>query len=301
VPQPITLRLIAWLTAALITTACAQRASSSPTPDVAASDEPPLACVRSDTGSHRLVVGATQPGAGGRVSGIVRGTDHELIRNASVITLQPIGGGATFRARADSSGRFAVTNVAPGSYELRVVSIGYLTSRDTIAVPRAGLSLDVTQVIMSFLDEQAICGYLAAVDSEPPLSPARGQTTSTTHAMPGGGSVQTTLVVRPQPDGATFDVSFRNVGSTPVDITRLCYPSITGNPVRRFAGRVGPACYGTGMKLAPGDTIGIAQSVQLRGNPGDHPFRVHAVDPATLDAVVTLPLIRGRSPRRPPS
>jgi hypothetical protein len=194
-----------------------------------------------------------------------------------------------------------VANVAPGSYELRVVSIGYLTSRDTIAVPRGGLSLDVTQVIMSFLDEQAMCGYLAAVDSEPPLAPARGQTTSATHAMPGGGSVQTTLVVRPQPDGATFDVSFRNVGSTPVDITRLCYPSVTGNPVRRFPGRVGPACYGTGMKLAPGDTVGVAQSVQLRGKPGDYPLRVHAVDPAALDAVVTLPLVQGRSPRRRPS
>lgn len=293
----LSLRLIARLSPVLFAVACAQRAASSPTPDISATEEPTLACVRSDTGAHML---AAKPGGDGRVSGILRGTDHELIRNASVITLQPIGGGATLRARADSSGRFAVANVAPGSYELRVVSIGYLTSRDTIAVQRGGLSLDVTQVIMSFLDEQAICGYLAAVDSEPPLAPTHAQTVSATHDLPGGGSVQTTLVVRPQSDGATLDVLFRNVGSTPVDITRLCYPSIAGNPVRRFGGRVGPACYGIGMKLAPGDTVGVAQNVQLRGKPGDYPLRVHAVDPAVLDAVVTVPLVRGRSPRHTP-
>jgi hypothetical protein len=284
----------------LLLTACAQRgstSSSSPSPDIDGSEEPSLACVHSDTGTHRLRVVAAPSGNDGRVVGIVRGTDHELIRNASVITLQPIGGGATLRARGDSSGQFVIANATPGSYELRIVSIGYLTSRDTIAVPRTGLSLDLTQVIMRFLDEEAVCGYLAAVDSEPPLTPARGVTTVATHELT-GGSVQTTLTVRPRPDGATFDLLLRNVGSLPVNVTRLCYPSIVGSAVRRFARGVGPACYGTGMKLAPGDTIGLTQSVQLRGAPGDIALRVHAVDPPVLDAIVTLPMIRGRVPRR---
>ena len=283
--------------------ACAQRAtstgsSSGPSPDVVTDEEPALTCVHSDTGAHRLVIG--KPVAG-TFSGVVRGTDHEVVRNASVITLQPIGSGATYRARGDSSGRFSIANVAPGSYELRVVSIGYLTSRDTVAVTNAGMSVDVTQVIMRFLDEQAMCGYLASIDSEGVLKPARAQTTTSTHAMPGGGSIQTTVVVRPSADGARFDVQFRNAGTTSVDITRLCYPSVTGSPVRRFGERVGPACYGTGIKLAPGDTIGIQRIVQLRGEPGTYTIRIHALDPPELDGVVPLTLLRGRSPRVSPA
>jgi hypothetical protein len=275
--------------------ACAQRAALSPSPESDSAEDAPLACVHSDTGAHRLTMGAAS--APGNISGVIRGTDHELVRNASVITLQPIGGGPASRARADSSGRFSIANVKPGSYELRIVSIGYLTSRDTIAVTPAGMSVDVTQVIMRFLDEQALCGYLASIDSEGVLTLARAQTTSVNHTMPGGGSVQTTVTVRPNADGASFDVRFHNAGSSPVDITRLCYPSITGRPVRRFPGAIGPACYGTGLKLAPGDTIGIRQSVQLRGEPGTYTFRIHALDPPELDGVVPLTLTRGRSPR----
>jgi hypothetical protein len=214
-----------------------------------------------------------------------------------VITLQPIGGGRAFRARGDSSGRFSIPNVAPGSYELRVVSIGYLTSRDTIAVTPAGLSVDVTQVIMRFLDEQALCGYLASIDSEGVLTLPRARTESATHALPGGGSVTTTITARPNADGASFDVLFRNASDVSVDVTRLCYPTVVGDPVRQLATRVGPACYGTGIKLAPGDSITLHRSVQLRGAPGTYTFRVHALDPPALDAVIPLTLTRGRSPR----
>lgn len=241
---------------------------------------------------------AAPSAADGRVTGILRGTDHELIRNASFVTMQPIGGGATLRARSDTSGRFTVTSVPPGKYELRVVSIGYLTSRDTITVARGGASLELTQVIMRFLDEQAVCGYIAAVDAEPPLTPARRLTSSATHALPGGGSVQTSLTVRPQSDGASLDLLLRNVGTTPVDVFRLCAPQVVGEPVRRFGGTATVACYGIALKLAPGDTVAWTDRVELRGNPGDFSLRVHAADPATLDAVLTLPLVRGRLPRR---
>jgi hypothetical protein len=283
--------------------ACTQHAASSaPSPDEGLDDEPPMTCVHSDTGAHRLLVLEPARGAAtGTFSGVVRGTDHEVVRNASVVTLQPIAGGATYRARGDSTGHFSMANVAPGSYELRVVSIGYLTSRDTVAVTSAGMSVDVTQVIMRFLDEQALCGYLAAIDSEGVLRPAKAQTTSTTHAMPGGGAVQTTVSVHPNVDGARFDVQFRNVGSTPVDVTRLCYPAVSGGPVRRFGERVGPACYGTGLKLAPGDTLGVRRVVQLRGEPGTYTFRFHALDPPALDGVVPLVLMRVRSPRGAPA
>lgn len=180
---------------------------------------------------------AASPAANpGTIRGILRGTDHELIRNASVITVQTIGGGATFRARGDSSGRFSVSNVPPGTYELRVVSIGYQTSRDTLTVPSNGASVEVTQVIMRFLDEEALCGYLAVIDSEPVLALTQPQRIQATHALPSGGVVQTTLTVRPSSDGASFDLVLRNTGETPADITRLCYPAITGSPVRRFAG-----------------------------------------------------------------
>lgn len=280
--------------------ACAQRATSTSSPSPVSErntfDEPALTCVHSDTGVHRTVISAGAPA--GTVTGVLRGTDRELIRNASVITLQAIGGGATFRARGDSSGRFAIPNVTPGSYELRVVSIGYQTSRDTINVARDGMSLDVTQVIMRLLDELAVCGYLATIDSEPVLALARTQTTTATHALPTGGSVQTTLTVRPTADGASFDVALHNPGSESVDITRLCYPTVSGDPVRRFPGRVGPACYGMGMKLAAGDSVAVRYSVQLRGRPGTYTFRVHAVDPPILDAVVPLTLSASRSPRQ---
>jgi hypothetical protein len=286
---------MAGIVSALVLFGCAQRAASSPSPEPSGVEEPQITCVHSDTGAHVLTVlaptSATSPG---KISGVLRGTDHELIRNASVITVQAIGGGTTFRARGDSSGRFSISNVPSGTYELRVVSIGYQTSRDTIALSRDGLSVGVTQVIMRFLDEQALCGYLAVIDSEPTLVLARPQTTTMNHALANGGSVQTTLTVRPRADGASFDVAFRNAGETPVDITRLCYPSITGDPVRRFAGGVGPACYGTGIKLAPGDSISVRESVQLRGRPGTYTIRVHAADPPILDAVVPLTLVRGR-------
>lgn len=277
--------------------ACAQRATSTPAPepDAGSTDEPALTCIHSDTGAHRLRIGKSAvPGA---ITGALRGTDHELIRDASVITLQAIGGGATLRARGDSSGRFSIANVAPGSYELRVVSIGYLTSRDTIAVTRDGMSLDVTQIIMRFLDEQAVCGYLSAIDSEPILALSRTQTSSTAHTLPEGGSVETKIIVRPTADGASFDLALHNTGTSAVDVTRLCYPTVTGGPVRRFPGRVGPACYGSGVKLAAGDSIAVRYTVQLRGQPGTYTFRAHAVDPPILDAVVPLTLVRGRSPR----
>jgi hypothetical protein len=297
------IRLLAGCVVAPIIVACAQRASSSPVPafepGVGAAEEPPLSCVRSDTGEHHLAIAARPGNRPGELVGIIRGTDHELVRNASVIALQPVGPGPSLRARADSSGRFAIANVPPGSYELRVVSIGYFTSRDTITVPREGLSLDLTQRIILFMDEEALCGYLAHIDSEPVLTPLRGQSTSETHELPDGGSVQTTLTVRPHPDGASFDVLFRNVSDVPVNITRLCYPSIVGDPVRRFPGRIGPSCYGTGMRLPPGDTLGFRETVQLRGQPGTYTFRFHAVDPPVLDAVVPLRLSRGDSPRKP--
>jgi hypothetical protein len=295
-------RSLARCVAALTIVACAQHASSTPLPAPepgGATEEPSLACVRSDTGAHHLAIAAKPGNRAGELVGIVRGTDHELVRNASVITLQPVGTGAALRARADSSGRFAIANVLPGSYELRVVSIGYSTSRDTITVPREGLSLELTQRIILFMDEAALCGYLAHIDSEPVLTPQQAQVTSATHEMPSGGSVQTTLTVRPHPDGASFDVLFRNVSDVPVSITRLCYPAIIGDPVRRFPGRVGPACYGTGMKLPPGDTLGFRETVQLRGKPGTYTVRFHAVDPPVLDAVVPLALSRGESPRNP--
>lgn len=292
------LRSVAPLAVALALSACAQRGTSTPAPEPGVADDPALTCVHSDTGAHRLTVLAPSAVATpGKISGILHGTDHELIRNASVITVQAIGGGATFRARGDSSGRFSIINVPSGTYELRVVSIGYQTSRDTIAIPRNGLSVDVTQVIMRFLDEQALCGYLAVIDSEPTLALARAQTTTATHSLPDGGSVQTRLTVRPSPDGASFDITFRNAGEAPVTITRLCYPSIAGDPVRRFAGPVGPACYGTGMKLAPGDSVAVRESVQFRGQPATYTLRVHAADPPILDAVIPLTLARGRSPR----
>lgn len=295
-------RLIA-LAAAVALTACAQRATStvSPVAPAEANDELPLACVHSDTGAHVLTISgrdaSTEPGS---ITGIIRGTDHELIRNASVITLQPLSGGPNIRARADSSGRFTIAKVSPGSYELRVVSIGYLTSRDTIAVTPAGMSLALTQVIMRFLDEQVLCSYLAAIDSEPVLTLARPHTASTTHTVATGGSVQATVTVRPNADGATFDMLFRNVGTDSATMTRLCYPSVVGEPVRRFPGRVGPACYGIGVTLAPGDTLGVHQSVQLRGRPGTYTLRVHAADPPSFDAVIPLNLVRGVAPGRKP-
>jgi hypothetical protein len=290
-------RAVARVGGAIMLSACTQRATATLAPEPGTGDETPLTCIHSDTGMHRTTIMPASRTSPGTVSGILRGTDHELIRNASVVTLQQIGGGATLRARADSSGRFAIANVPAGKFELRVVSIGYLTSRDTLSIPQDGMSVDVTQVIMRFLDEQVMCGYLASIDSEPVLALARAQTTTATHALPSGGSVQTTLTVRPRADGASFDVMFRNAGATPVNITRLCYPTITGDPVRRVPGAVGPACYGTGMKLAAGDSIAIRESVQLRGRPGTYTIRVHAVDPPVLDAVVPLTLARGRSPR----
>jgi hypothetical protein len=289
------LRPAARLIGAIALAACAQRATSTPTPEADPTDEPALTCIHSDTGAHRLTVGAATNS--GTISGLLRGTDHDLIRNASVITLQPLGGGTTLRARSDSAGRFSIANVAPGRYELRVVSIGYQTSRDTVAVPPNGLSLEVTQVIMRFLDEQALCGYLAGIDSEPVLALRRAQTTAAMHELPSGGSVKTTVTVRPTADGASFDVAFHNAGSAPVDLTRLCYPTVAGDPVRRFGRPVGPACYGTGVKLSAGDSIAVRYTVQLRGRPGTYTFRVHAVDPPLLDAIVPLTLSRGQSPR----
>jgi len=284
--------------AALTIVACSQRAtSSSPSPEAIADDEAPMTCVYSDTGSHSLNV-VTSPGsASGTVAGIIRGTDHELVRNASVITMQPLKGGRTLRARADSSGRFQVSSVAAGTYELRVVSIGYQTSRDTITVASNGLSLELTQRIMRFLDEEALCGYLAAIDSEPRLILPRVERAEKTHEMPGGGSLRTTVVATPSVNGAKFELMVRNVGTVPVDILRLCYPRIVGDPVRTMRGGVGPACYGAAQKLAPGDSLGMRQTVQLRGQPGTYSFRVHALDPASLDAVLPLTLARGSARR----
>jgi hypothetical protein len=285
--------------AALAIVACAQRATmTSMSPEPIADDEPPLACVYSDTGTHRLkIVGPPGGAAVGTVSGVIRGTDHELVRNASVITMQPLAGGRTLRARADSSGRFEVPGVAAGKYELRVVSIGYLTSRDTITVPREGMSFELTQRIMRFLDEEALCGYLASIDSEPLLVLPHGQKTESTHEMPGGGSLRTTLLARPSVNGARFELVVRNVGVVPVDIFRLCYPRIFGEPVRTMRGGVGPACYGAAQKLAPGDSLAVRQTVQLRGAPGTYSFRFHALDPESLDAVVPLTLEAGGGER----
>jgi hypothetical protein len=292
-------RVLAAAVATLAVAACAQRATmSSLSPEPIADDEPPLACVYSDTGTHRLsVVGSSGVGQPRAVTGIVRGTDHELVRNASVITMQPLEGGRTLRARADSSGHFEVAGVAAGKYELRVVSIGYLTSRDTITVPEAGLSLQLTQRIMRFLDEEALCGYLASIDSEPLLVLPHGEKAEATHAMPNGGSLLTSLVARPSVNGARFELVVRNVGAVPVDIFRLCYPRIFGDPVRTMRGGVGPACYGAAQKLAPGDSVTMRQTVQLRGKPGTYAFRFHALDPTSLDAVLPLTLARGETRR----
>jgi hypothetical protein len=292
-------RVLAAAVGTLAIVACAQRATmSSLSPEPIADDEPPLACVYSDTGTHRLsIVGAPAGNRTRVVTGIIRGTDHELVRNASVITMQPLDGGRSLRARADSSGRFEVPGVAAGKYELRVVSIGYLTSRDTIAVPNEGLSLDLTQRIMRFLDEEALCGYLASIDSEPLLVLPRGEKAEATHAMPNGGSLLTTLTARPSVNGARFELVVRNVGAVPVDIFRLCYPRLFGDPVRTMRGGVGPACYGAAQKLAPGDSLTVRQTVQLRGTPGTYAFRFHALDPESLDAVLPLTLARGEARR----
>lgn len=272
--------------------ACTARSSPSPSPDAGPDDEPPLTCIRSDTGAHSIDITSKGKGrAPGIVSGTVRGTDKELVRAASVIALQPLDGSATLRARADSSGRFEISNVPAGSYELRIVSIGYQTSRDTVVVPRDGLTLELTQVIMRFLDEEAVCQYLETINAEPALTVARVETSTATHAMEDGGSIATTLTVRPATDGAAFEFRARNVGASTVSITRLCYPSVSGDAVRAFPGRIGPACYGVGISLAPGDTLVVRKSVQLRGTAGTHRVRVHAVDPPSLDADVSLPLV----------
>lgn len=272
--------------------ACAARTTPSPAPDAGPDDEPPLTCVRSDTGAHAIEITSRGKGrASGIVSGTVRGTDRELVRAASVVALQPLDGGAVLRARTDSSGRFEISNVPAGSYELRIVSIGYQTSRDTVVVPRDGLTLELTQVIMRFLDEEAVCHYLETIDAEPTLTVARVETSTAKRTIEDGGSIATTLTVRPSKDGATFEFVARNVGASAVSITRLCYPSVSGDAVRAFPGRIGPACYGTGVSLAPGDTLVVRKSVQLRGTAGTHRVRVHAVDPPALDVDVSLPLV----------
>ena len=77
--------------------------------------------------------------AGVVFSGTVAGSDQGFLTGASVA----IDGPQHKEARTDADGRFTITDVASGKYQLKVFADGYLPIERPMEVGSASVSLDV--------------------------------------------------------------------------------------------------------------------------------------------------------------
>ncbi len=77
--------------------------------------------------------------AGVVFSGTVAGSDQGFLSGASVA----IDGPQHKEARTDADGRFTITDVASGKYQLKVFADGYLPIERPMEVGSASVSLDV--------------------------------------------------------------------------------------------------------------------------------------------------------------
>ncbi len=77
--------------------------------------------------------------AGVVFSGTVAGSDQGFLPGASVA----IAGPQRKEARTDADGRFTITDVASGKYQLKVSADGYLPIERPMEVGSASVSLDV--------------------------------------------------------------------------------------------------------------------------------------------------------------
>ncbi len=84
-------------------------------------------------------VGAAAGLAGVVFSGTVSGNDQGFLSGASVV----IDGPVHKEARTDADGRFTITDVPSGRYQLKVSADGYLGMERPMEVGTASVSVDV--------------------------------------------------------------------------------------------------------------------------------------------------------------
>lgn len=99
-------------------------------------------------------------GQTGKLSGVITGSDGESLIGANVLVM-----GTDFGAAADLDGRYVVLRVPPGSYDVRVSSVGYATK----VVQGVQISSNQTTELDVVLDAEGVIGEEVIVTAEQPL------------------------------------------------------------------------------------------------------------------------------------
>jgi hypothetical protein len=219
----------------------------------------------------------------GSVTGTVvdRATRHPLF---DVMVM--VSGDSIQVAETDSLGRFSFANVQSGRHTLHVHRDLFVGTSDSLLVPPSGVTVEVAQ--QQIFDTPG-CDFERELARELALTVARTETFRFERDLPEGGRLRHTLLVSGNRDAAEFVSILKNVSSRGVDILQLCYPFAQSSALR-FEPAVGPACYGSGNTLQPGDSVIVHTGGRLRGAPGRYHFKVHPIDPALLDAEFELRL-----------
>lgn len=193
----------------------------------------------------------------------------------------------------DANGNFQFDRVAPGQYTLRVVNLAYRATTDTIVVPLNGRDLEIA--LRPVPSDPAMCVFERELAAEPALTLIRPETVTVERSFDDGVRLRHTVIAHATPTNLVLDSRIENIGRVPATITSLCYPSADAPVLRHYDG-IGPTCYGMQLTLSPGDTLAVVTGGPLRGRPGRYQFRVHAIDPAVLNATLLLDLVFAKRP-----
>jgi len=227
----------------------------------------------------RLLAQTTVSSLGASVAGdVVSMDDHPLAE-----TIVELSGESARSAETNATGRFRFDSIPKGRYQLRTFRIGYETVTDSITVPvphDLRIQLATNRDFIACVNERILA-------ERPILVPSRVDSATRVSDLADGARVRHRVTATPTADGVEFRSRITNFGTTTAHLTSLCYPKATASILREVL-EVGPGCYGGGLELRPGDSVTVITRGPLRGSEGRYEFRIHAVDPATLDVVFSL-------------
>jgi len=181
--------------------------------------------------------------------------------------------------------------VPPGPYRLVVRSFAYNPMDQVIVVPPSGgLELDI-ELALGPDQQMGSCEYERRL-AGPGLSLLQPESLAVHRTVAYGAELRQTLTF--VPSGASVSVHARivNVGQTPATVSERCSPWATSSIlIYRRLGGASVMCAPTPVMLAPGDSIVISTSGQLRGSPGRYRVTVHPVDPSELSSTFDLDFV----------
>jgi hypothetical protein len=84
------------------------------------------------------------------------------------VTLIPVGGGNTLDNLSDDKGKFTITNVKPGDYNLKISYLGFTEFQKLLQITRRGLDLGVIKLVESAyeLGQVQVVGQAAQATSK---------------------------------------------------------------------------------------------------------------------------------------